>query len=283
MPTILVTGANGNLGNAVVEKLLAAGYRVEAAVGRSGSEMAPGANFHAESVDLMDESAAETYVKNVVDRSGRVSSALLLVGGFATGDFSSTDAASIQKMIGLNFSTAWNIARPLYQHLAENGGGQILLVGSRGPLEPSGATNTVAYALSKSLIFTLADLINASGAHARVRATVLVPSVIDTPQNRTAMPGADPSRMKFDSREDTFKAKAWKDVWGCGQGIGVLHDVPPVGELVQRFNDQYQAARAACALSSCKIPKRRASAERRHSRYSTTVSLATASASHLTP
>ncbi|MEI2745202.1 MAG: nitronate monooxygenase family protein [Ottowia sp.] len=111
----------------------------------------------------------------------------------------------------------------------------------------------------------------------------LGPSIVASGLDPHDMPGADPSRMKFDSREDTFKAKAWKDVWGCGQGIGVLHDVPPVGELVQRFNDQYQAARAACALSSCKIPKRRASAERRHSRYSTTVSLATASASHLTP
>ena len=39
-------------------------------------------------------------------------------------------------------------------------------------------------------------------------------------------------------------AKAWRDIWGCGQGIGVIHDVPPAGELVARLEREYRAAKA---------------------------------------
>jgi nitronate monooxygenase len=55
--------------------------------------------------------------------------------------------------------------------------------------------------------------------------------------------GIDPTAMKFGS-EGSAKAKAWRDIWGSGQGIGVIDRVRPAAELVDRLADEYAAARA---------------------------------------
>jgi NAD(P)-dependent dehydrogenase (short-subunit alcohol dehydrogenase family) len=64
-------------------------------------------------------------------------------------------------------------------------------VGSRPALKAKDAKNSVAYSLSKSLIFKLADILNAEGASKNVTASVIVPSTIDTEANRRAMPDKD--------------------------------------------------------------------------------------------
>lgn len=78
----------------------------------------------------------------------------------------------------------------------------------------------------------------------------LGPSIVAAGLDPHNMPSADPSRMKFDSPEGGSKAKAWKEVWGCGQGIGMVRDIPPAQELVQRLVDQYQAARERVSLKA---------------------------------
>jgi nitronate monooxygenase len=46
------------------------------------------------------------------------------------------------------------------------------------------------------------------------------------------------------------KAKAWRDIWGCGQGIGAVKHVPTAAELVARFADEYEAAKAELAMKT---------------------------------
>ena len=58
------------------------------------------------------------------------------------------------------------------------------------------------------------------------------------------LPVSDPSKMNFGGGAP---AKAWKDIWGCGQGIGAIRDVPGAGELVARLVCEYGAARDALA------------------------------------
>jgi nitronate monooxygenase len=60
------------------------------------------------------------------------------------------------------------------------------------------------------------------------------------------LPDSDPSKMSFGGGEGS-KAKAWKDVWGCGQGIGAIHGVVPAAELVARLAQEYRAARRRLA------------------------------------
>jgi nitronate monooxygenase len=58
------------------------------------------------------------------------------------------------------------------------------------------------------------------------------------------LPESDPSKMNFASGEGASAAKAWKDIWGCGQGIGAIREVVPAAELVARFKREYAEARA---------------------------------------
>ncbi|QCB45986.1 nitronate monooxygenase family protein [Hydrogenophaga sp. PAMC20947] len=58
------------------------------------------------------------------------------------------------------------------------------------------------------------------------------------------LPDSDPSKMNFSTGEGASAAKAWKDIWGCGQGIGSIKEVMPAAELVARFKREYAEAKA---------------------------------------
>jgi nitronate monooxygenase len=58
------------------------------------------------------------------------------------------------------------------------------------------------------------------------------------------LPDSDPSKMNFASGEGESSAKAWKDIWGCGQGIGAIREVVPTAELIARWKREYAETRA---------------------------------------
>jgi NAD(P)-dependent dehydrogenase (short-subunit alcohol dehydrogenase family) len=78
--------------------------------------------------------------------------------------------------------------------MKENGSGRIVFIGSRPALEAKAGKELIAYGLSKSLLFKLAEYINAEAKGKNVTATVVVPSTIDTPLNRKNMPDANPDK-----------------------------------------------------------------------------------------
>ncbi len=195
MQTILITGANGNLGTEVVKNLHGKGYGICATVG--DGELPSGftqMTKDVRKVNLTDEASSRDYIEAITQQHPELSAAVLLVGGFAMGNIAQTDSAAIDKQITLNFKTAYFIARPMLEHFEKRGGGQFILVGARPALDAGTAQGLVAYSLGKSLVFQLADIINAAGKGKRITATVLVPSTIDTPQNRQAMPDSDFSK-----------------------------------------------------------------------------------------
>ena len=142
--------------------------------------------------DLTDEKSVNAVVKKIIAENPTLDAALLLVGGFASGNISVTDGTLLKKMFALNFDTAYFVARPVFQQmLTQANGGSIVFVGSRPALNPKEGKNTLAYALAKSLIFKFADFLNAEGSSKNVTASVIVPSTIDTEVNRNAMPDKD--------------------------------------------------------------------------------------------
>ena len=76
-----------------------------------------------------------------------------------------------------------------------------------------------------------------------VHGNYLRPSIVNAGMDPDNLETSDPSAMNFGSGGNT-KAKAWKDIWGCGQGIGAIKDVLPAGELVARLKREYDAAKA---------------------------------------
>jgi NAD(P)-dependent dehydrogenase (short-subunit alcohol dehydrogenase family) len=193
--TILITGANGNLGAATVKKFLDEGYKV-VAIDHSGTHLGFAAgheNFELRSVDVGNEQVVNDFLKEVILLYGSIDAAILLVGGFAMGDIAATDGEAMRKLYSLNFETAYFVARPLFGHMLEKGYGRLVFIGARPALKPEQGKGVMAYALSKGLLFHLAELLNATAKGKNVVASVVAPSTIDTELNRKDMPDADPS------------------------------------------------------------------------------------------
>ncbi len=193
MKTAIVTGASGNMGQAVVKKFLAEGYNVISTVipDDSVSIDIKGKNFETAVVDLMNEDAAQQFVDFAAVKHGSIDAAILTVGGFAMGKIAETRTVDIAKQYKLNFETAYNIARPVFMQMMQQGSGRIFLIGSKPGLDMKNSSGMVGYGLAKSLIFRLAELMNEEAKGTNVVTSVVIPSTIDTPQNRQSMPQSD--------------------------------------------------------------------------------------------
>ena len=187
--TFLITGASGNLGSACVMKFISEGHTVVATV--SPGKSLPGQqNLFAYESDLSQEISAQSVTEKIFNDHKSIHGAVLTVGGFSMGSIEATSINDIHKMLTLNFTTAYTIARPLLSHFKKQNEGRLVLVGSRPALDPTAGKNSVAYTLSKTLVLKLAELINAEGS-GNIKASVIIPNIIDTPDNRKDMPNAD--------------------------------------------------------------------------------------------
>ncbi len=188
---VLITGGAGNLGTAVVSKYLKEGFIVVATVTPGKKPNAKITDLYYEEIDLRDESAAFRLVQKIIEQYKRLDVLVCTVGGFASGDISHTDEKALDRMYQLNFKTAYNTARPAYEQMKKQSEGKIIFIGSRAALEPARGKHVFSYALSKSLLVNLADLLNADASSKKIRTHIVAPSTIDTPENRTAMPDAN--------------------------------------------------------------------------------------------
>lgn len=192
---IIISGASGNLGKDVVQKLADLGHGIYAISGSHGKDIFDNlSQVHVQTVDLTDSMAASDYVENTISNAGPVQAGVFLAGGYAPGKMEDTHIKDIERMLRINFYTAFNLVKPLMAQFKIQGGGQFIFIGARPALIAEQGAGNFAYSLSKSLIFEMAELINAEGESQNITATVIVPSTIDTTTNREAMPDADFSK-----------------------------------------------------------------------------------------
>jgi NAD(P)-dependent dehydrogenase (short-subunit alcohol dehydrogenase family) len=195
MKTVIVSGASGNLGHAVITKFLANDYKVIGTVTVNETlSFSSHKNFVAGVVDLTKEEAVKSFMDSTLKKNVKIDVGVLTVGGYTAGKIAETGIIDIRQQFMLNFETAYNIARPLFLHMLRQGSGKIFLTGARPGIEMRHSKGMAAYGLSKSLIFRLAELMNEEAKGTDVNVTVIVPSTIDTPQNRKSMPDSDPSK-----------------------------------------------------------------------------------------
>ena len=96
-----------------------------------------------------------------------------------------------------------------------------------------------AEAYKQCIVQSTSDDIVYSNLFTGVHGNYLAPSIRNAGLDPDQLPQSDPSQMNFGSDR-----KAWKDIWGCGQGIGAVKAVVPTAELIERLKREYTAARA---------------------------------------
>jgi len=192
----IVAGGTGALGQSVVSRFLAAGatvcipYAVPAELDALGARIGPGARIQAASVDVTDEAAFAAFVKSVLDAQGRIDVLVNGVGGFAGGDLASTPLAEWQRMMTLNLTPAVIGSRAVLPAMTAAGYGRIVNIASRAVVPPMGGF--IGYTVAKAAVITLTQALAREVARG-ITVNAVLPSTMDTPGNRRAMPDADRS------------------------------------------------------------------------------------------
>lgn len=96
----------------------------------------------------------------------------------------------------------------------------------------------------KMIVASSASDILYTNSFTGVHGNYLIPSIVRAGLDPNELPPSDPSKMNFGTKEGA-PAKAWRDIWGCGQGIGAIREVGPVAAFVERLEREYRAAKAA--------------------------------------
>jgi NAD(P)-dependent dehydrogenase (short-subunit alcohol dehydrogenase family) len=220
MKTAIVTGASGNMGQAVVTKFIEEKYFVIGTIlPNDKTELNfPADKFEKIIVDLDDEEASQKFVDNIISKHKNIDTAILTVGGFAMGSIAETKTSDILNQYKLNFETAYNVARPVFLQMMKQNSGRIFIIGSKPGLSAKSGKGVIAYSLAKSLIFRLAELMNNEAKGKNIVTSVIVPSTIDTLPNRKSMPDAN--------FESWVKPQSIADViyWYCSDEASALRE-----------------------------------------------------------
>lgn len=193
----IVAGGTGALGQSICLAFLSAGHTVcvpfavpeetEALRARLGPAEAP--RLDAAACDVTDETAVNRFVAGVVERHGRVDVLVNAVGGFAGGDLASTSLTEWNRMLTLNLNTAVLGCRAVLPAMTRAGRGRIVNIASRAVVPPQGGF--IAYTVSKSAVITLTQALAQEVRAHGITVNAVLPSTMDTPANRQAMPEAD--------------------------------------------------------------------------------------------
>lgn len=186
MDAAIVTGAAGALGHAVVEEFLGQGRAVVALDRPSPRLDALGERegVYAVGVDLAARDAVQAAFAQIDDLPVTADALVGLAGGFTPASLADTDEDLLESLWTSNFGSALWTAQAAATRFAANGGGAIVMVGSKTAV--SGPA-PVAHATSKAAVVRLAGLLADELRPQHIRVNTVLPSVIDTPANRTWM------------------------------------------------------------------------------------------------
>ena len=195
--TVVVTGAAGNLGRAVATVFLERGADL-ALLARSVGHLAEA--FGAGSphtllvaADLLDRDALARAVETILERYRRIDVLCNLAGGFRMGEpVHELSDATLNFLFDINVRTLVNASHAVVPAMLRGDGGRIVNVAAAAGQR--GAAMIGAYSAAKSAVVRLTESMAAELRDKGINVNCVLPTIIDTPENRSAMPGADPSR-----------------------------------------------------------------------------------------
>lgn len=186
---IFVSGVTGNLGKVIAQKFKQEGDRL---YGISHSDLPSTISLDGfMRVNLTDASESAQKMDEFLERIGRIDVLVSTVGGFVAGNITALKQEELATMFNLNFFATINVVMPVFRRMIGQGEGRIFLIGAKAGLAAGNRTGAVAYGLSKMALTGFAESLNLEGEKHNVIASLVVPSTIDTPQNRASMPDGD--------------------------------------------------------------------------------------------
>jgi NAD(P)-dependent dehydrogenase (short-subunit alcohol dehydrogenase family) len=143
--------------------------------------------------NLLDQESTNRAIQSVIDRWARVDVLCNLAGGFRMGEpVHETSAATWDFLLNINVGTVLNASRAVVPHMRDRGAGKVINVAAYGAQR--GAALMGAYTASKSAVIRLTEAMSAELRPDGINVNCVLPTTIDTPENRRAMPDADPSQ-----------------------------------------------------------------------------------------
>lgn len=195
--TVIVTGAAGNLGRAVAAAFADQGANlVLVDLNREGLAKSFGAEDDRRlfaPTNLLDQAQVDALAKKAFERFKRIDVLCNLAGGFRMGEsVHETSDKTWNFLFDLNARTLLHAVRAVVPHMLAGGGGKIVNVGAFAAQK--GVAAMGAYLASKSVVIRLTESMAAELREKNINVNCVLPTIIDTPENRAAMPGADPAR-----------------------------------------------------------------------------------------
>jgi NAD(P)-dependent dehydrogenase (short-subunit alcohol dehydrogenase family) len=195
--TVLITGAAGNLGQAVAAAFAATGANLvlidlnDTALAKVPT--AGAADVLRQRTDLSDPASIASAVDAAIGRFKRIDVLCNLAGGFHMGEkVHEIPADKWDFMMELNAGSVLRMSHAVVPHMLKAGSGKIVNIGANSAL--GGKADMGAYVAAKSAVIRLTESMAAELRSHNINVNCVLPSIIDTPQNRAAMPKADPSR-----------------------------------------------------------------------------------------
>ena len=194
---VLLTGAAGNLGSAVAQVFAHDGANLVLLDRSSLSDTALAALEPALclpiALDLCNAAQVLAAVDQAIARFGRIDVLCNLTGGFAMGQtVHETSDSAWDVMQDINVLTLRNTARAVVPQMLRQGGGKIVNVGAYSAQR--GLASMGAYIAAKSEVLRITEAMSAELRMKNINVNCVLPTILDTPQNRADMPDADPSR-----------------------------------------------------------------------------------------
>jgi len=218
---IVVTGASGNLGSAVCQKLLAEGASIVALVHRESSRAALAEKLDAKAEVRVAELASEASVAAALEGLGSLYGAVNCAGGWKGGTpVADTPVETFDEMIALNVKSAFVVSREALRRGAK----RIVNVASFTAAQLAGMSGSAAYNMSKAAVIALTKAIAEEGAKTGVRCNCVAPETLRTKENERAMPRADPARWV--PIEEVASAIAFLLADGAGSVNGAVLTLP---------------------------------------------------------
>ena len=195
----VITGGTGALGQAVTLRFLADGatvavpYAVQAERERLHERVAAADRDRlvTGAVDVGDLAAMTAFATSTAAARGKIDVLVAGVGGFAGGSLLETDAETWQRMLDLNLTTAFSAAKAVLPRMVAARYGRIVVVASRAVVPP--AAGFIAYTVAKAGVIAFTQALAQETREHGVTVNAVLPSTMDTPGNRAAMPNADRS------------------------------------------------------------------------------------------